>query len=84
MAAGLRVNFATFLGPLLFGLPAGATTLIISLGIITKPFNLVLIEAAVMLLTVQAMINRLAGLNYPCWARHQETTLNHEPTVNTL
>src|SRR5262245_64970266 len=43
--------------------PAGATTLIISLGIVTKPFHLAVIEIAVALLTVQAyVINRLAGL----------------------
>ncbi len=50
--------------------PAGATTLIVSLGIVSKPFYLVLIEVAVALLTLQAIvINRLAGLNYPLWAR---------------
>ncbi len=50
--------------------PAGATTLIISLGIVSKPLYLVLIEAAVALLTLQAIvINRLAGLDYPVWAR---------------
>ena len=49
--------------------PAGATTLIISLGIVTKPFHLLVIEIAVTLLTVQAfVINRLAGLDYPLWA----------------
>lgn len=48
--------------------PAGATTLIVSLGIISKPAYLVVIEAAVLLITVQAFcINRLAGLPYPLW-----------------
>ena len=48
--------------------PAGATTLIVSLGIISKPRELVIIEAAVCLLVVQALlINRLAGLPYPLW-----------------
>ena len=52
--------------------PAGATTLIISLGIVTRPFHLVVIEIAVALLTVQAfLINRLAGLDYPIWARRK-------------
>jgi CBS domain-containing membrane protein len=52
--------------------PAGATTLIISLGIVTKPFYLLVIEIAVALLVGQAMvINRLAGLDYPLWARVQ-------------
>ncbi len=50
--------------------PAGATTLIVSLGIVSKPTYLVLIEVAVILLTLQAVvINRLAGLGYPLWAR---------------
>lgn len=48
--------------------PAGATTLIVSLGILYKPYNLVIIEAAVCLLTAQAfLINRLAGVPYPVW-----------------
>jgi CBS domain-containing membrane protein len=48
--------------------PAGATTLIISLGIISRPRDLVIIEAAVFLLVAQALvINRLAGLPYPLW-----------------
>jgi CBS domain-containing membrane protein len=48
--------------------PAGATTLIVSLGIISKPRELVIIEVAVFLLVAQAlMINRLAGLGYPMW-----------------
>lgn len=48
--------------------PAGATTLIVSLGIISQPKELVIIEVAVILLTAQALaINRLAGLPYPVW-----------------
>ena len=48
--------------------PAGATTLIISLGIISKPGELMIIEVAVILLVIQALvINRLAGLPYPMW-----------------
>jgi CBS-domain-containing membrane protein len=55
--------------------PAGATTLIISLGIVTKPKYLLLIEIAVALMTVQAIvINRLAGLDYPLWAKRQAAT----------
>ena len=50
--------------------PAGATTLIVALGIIIQPKNLAVIELAVALLTLQAIvINRLAGLDYPLWAR---------------
>jgi CBS domain-containing membrane protein len=49
--------------------PAGATTLIVSLGIISRPKHLLVIEFAVVLLTGQAiLINRLAGLPYPLWA----------------
>ena len=48
--------------------PAGATTLIVSLGIIWRPRDLVIIEAAMFLLVAQAWaINRLAGLRYPLW-----------------
>lgn len=48
--------------------PAGATTMIVSLGIISQPRELLIIEAAVVLLTAQAfLINRLAGLRYPMW-----------------
>jgi len=52
--------------------PAGATTLIIALGIVTKPFHLLIIEVAVALLTAQSIvINRLAGIDYPVWAKRQ-------------
>lgn len=51
--------------------PAGATTLIVSLGIISQPKELVIIEIAVILLTVQAFaINRLAGIPYPVWSKY--------------
>jgi hypothetical protein len=51
--------------------PAGATTLIVSLGIIALPKDLLVIEAAVILLTLQAFVlNRLAGMPYPLWHQH--------------
>jgi CBS domain-containing membrane protein len=54
--------------------PAGATTLIISLGILTKPWQLGLLLIAVILLTIQAFaINRLAGIPYPLWNPIKET-----------
>lgn len=54
--------------------PAGATTLIISLGIVTRPFHLLVIEIAVAVLTLQAIIiNRLAGIDYPLWALRTDT-----------
>jgi CBS domain-containing membrane protein len=53
--------------------PAGATTLIISLGIITKPQHLAIMLLAVALLTAQAIVlNRLAGIDYPLWAKRME------------
>jgi CBS-domain-containing membrane protein len=43
--------------------PAGATTLIISLGFITQPYQLVIIEVAVAALLLQAIfINKAAGV----------------------
>lgn len=48
--------------------PAGATTLIVSLGILREPAQLLVLMAAVGLLTVQGyVINRLAGFDYPRW-----------------
>ncbi|MDQ6643370.1 MAG: HPP family protein, partial [Chloroflexota bacterium] len=53
--------------------PAGATTLIISLGILTQPWQLLLLMVAVVLLTLQAIvINRLAGIAYPLWSAQQK------------
>ncbi len=55
--------------------PAGATTMIVSLGILAKPEYLVIIEIAVVLLAAQAfVINRLAGLQYPIWRCHPPRT----------
>jgi hypothetical protein len=48
--------------------PAGATTLIISLGILIKPWQVLLLLVVVVLLILQAFaINRLAGIPYPLW-----------------
>jgi CBS-domain-containing membrane protein len=48
--------------------PAGATTLIVSLGILRDPDQLVVLMIAVVLLVVQGyVINRLAGIPYPRW-----------------
>ena len=61
--------------------PAGATTLIISLGIMTKPIHLLILMCAVVLLTAQAfIINRLAGIDYPLWNPRRDPTGN---TVRT-
>lgn len=49
--------------------PAGATTLIISLGILTTPQQLGVLMLAVALLVLQGLaINRLAGIDYPLWS----------------
>jgi CBS-domain-containing membrane protein len=49
--------------------PAGATTLIISLGILREPWQLVVLMIAVAALAVQGfVINRLAGIPYPVWS----------------
>lgn len=49
--------------------PAGATTLIVSLGILREPGDLLVLEAAVALLVLQAyLINRLGGIRYPRWS----------------
>jgi CBS domain-containing membrane protein len=49
--------------------PAGATTLIVSLGLLPHLWQLGVLMLAVALLVLQAIvINRLAGLAYPLWA----------------
>jgi len=59
--------------------PAGATTMIVSLGILAKPGYLPVIEIAVVLLAAQAFaINRLAGLPYPVW-RSQTPSIGGHP-----
>lgn len=48
--------------------PAGATTLIVALGILREPWQLAVLMLAVVLLVIQGFaINRLAGLPYPLW-----------------
>lgn len=60
--------------------PAGATTLIVSLGILTQPLQLLLLMCAVVLLTLQSIvINRLAGIPYPLWSpRSQQHRGRHK------
>lgn len=56
--------------------PAGATTLIVALGILWQPRYLLVIEAAVVLLALLAWaLNNLAGLDYPLWYREGEKPL---------
>ncbi|MGH2826201.1 MAG: HPP family protein [Actinomycetota bacterium] len=48
--------------------PAGATTLIVSLGILSTPSQLGVLMLAVIVLIAQGfVINRLAGIPYPLW-----------------
>jgi CBS-domain-containing membrane protein len=52
--------------------PAGATTLIVSLGLMPHLWQLGVLMLAVFFLTVQAfVINRLAGIDYPIWSPRQ-------------
>lgn len=54
--------------------PAGATTLIVSLGILREPWQLAVLMLAVGLLVLQGIvINRLAGIDYPLWAPRQSS-----------
>jgi hypothetical protein len=48
--------------------PAGATTLIVALGLMRTPAQLaVLMLAVVAMLVLAFALNRLAGLPYPAW-----------------
>jgi len=48
--------------------PAGATTLIVALGILHEPRQLAVLMVAVVLMVIQGfVINRLAGIDYPLW-----------------
>jgi CBS-domain-containing membrane protein len=49
--------------------PACATTLIVSLGILAKPEQLLVLMLGVALLVIQGFVfNRLAGVPYPVWS----------------
>jgi CBS-domain-containing membrane protein len=70
-AAGLSLGLTSGLMVLLRSPhpPAGATTLIVSLGLIAHLWQLGVLMLAVLLLTGQAfVINRLAGVPYPIWS----------------
>ncbi len=71
LAAGLSLGTTSGLMILLRAAhpPAGATTLIVSLGILTSLWQIGVLMLAVIFLTVQAfVINRLAGIPYPFWS----------------
>ena len=53
--------------------PAGATTLIVSLGILPRPVQLLALFAGIVALVLQGLvINRLAGIPYPLWAKPKD------------
>ncbi len=63
--------------------PAGATTLIVSLGLMPEARQIGVLMLAVVLLTVQAfVINRLAGLPYPVWAPRSQPEAEPVRSVN--
>ncbi|EKF73174.1 hypothetical protein A11A3_14917 [Alcanivorax hongdengensis A-11-3] len=70
IAAGLSLGLTSALMALfrVAHPPAGATALIVSLGLMPHPAQLPVLMCAVSLLVVQALvINRLAGIAYPLW-----------------
>lgn len=88
IAAALSLGLTAFLMVLLKSPhpPAGATTLIVSLGILRQPWQLLLLMLAVVLLTLQAIaINRLADIPYPLWnPLHEPADADAKPGSNTL
>lgn len=63
--------------------PAGATTLIVSLGLIHEPKHYPLLMAGIVLLLVQGfLINRAAGLPYPLWGPVDPETQAHYPSFS--
>ncbi|MBW3576542.1 MAG: HPP family protein [Actinobacteria bacterium] len=66
LSLGLTAAFMTWLDAA--HPPAGATTLIVSLGILTTPHQVTALMIAVVFLAYQGIaINRLAGLRVPLW-----------------
>ncbi|SHF85517.1 HPP family protein [Streptoalloteichus hindustanus] len=70
-AAAIALGLTCGLMPLLDRAhpPAGATTLIVALGLLRTPEQLVMVMVGVILITAQGVvINRLAGIRYPWWS----------------
>jgi CBS domain-containing membrane protein len=60
--------------------PAASTTLIVSMGVLYEPQQLLLIMVAVITITLQAIaINRLAGIPYPLWNPIQQKKIAIDP-----
>lgn len=69
LMAGLRI----------FHPPAAATALMVALGILSHPGQLLGVMLAVLLLTVQAwMFNRLVGIPYPLWSPTRQTSSSND------
>lgn len=65
--------------------PAGATTLIVSLGLMTGAVELLVLLLAVAVLVGQALvINRLAGVPYPWWRRQRSAWTDAPPHQTPL
>ncbi|WP_083733279.1 HPP family protein [Actinomadura sp. CNU-125] len=70
LAAAIALGLTCGLMPLLRAAhpPAGATTLIIALGLLRSPEDLAIMSAAVVVIVAQGLvINRIAGIPYPLW-----------------
>ncbi|RJL30163.1 HPP family protein [Bailinhaonella thermotolerans] len=71
LAAAIALGLTCGLMPLLRAAhpPAGATTLIVALGLLRTPADLAVMMFAVAIITLQGvLINRLAGVRYPLWS----------------
>jgi CBS-domain-containing membrane protein len=82
LAAGLSLGLTSGVMVLLRAPhpPAGATTLIVSLGLLPELRQLGVLLVAVALLTLQAyVINRLAGIPYPLWSPATEPPPRSKP-----
>jgi CBS domain-containing membrane protein len=63
--------------------PAGATTLIVSLGLIHEPWKYPILLAGAALLIVQGfIINRAAGIPYPLWNPVDDETRARYPVFS--
>lgn len=63
--------------------PAGATTLIVSLGILHTPGQMGVLMLGVILLAAQGLgINRLAGIDYPIWRARPQPSPSPQPRVD--
>lgn len=63
--------------------PAGATTLIVSLGILHEPWQLAVLMLAVFLLALQGLtINRLAGIPVPLWGPAKDPSMRPDRSTD--